>query len=126
MKYAFENLEVWNDSRKLISEIYKVSAAFPTEELYGITAQIRRAALSISLNIVEGSSRITKKDQANFYKIAYSSATEVLGALFIAVDLDFLNEEQFNTIRLKIEKITWAFAENRRSPPRRSQPRCLQ
>lgn len=107
MKYAFENLEVWNDSRKLISEIYKVSAAFPTEELYGITAQIRRAALSISLNIVEGSSRITKKDQANFYKIAYSSATEVLGALFIAVDLGFLNEEQFNTIRSKIEKITY-------------------
>jgi len=106
MKYSFENLEVWKDSRVLVKDIYQMTLKFLKEEQFGLTSQIRRAAVSISLNIVEGTSRITTKDQANFYKYSFSSATEVLGALFIAVDLGYIKESELSKNRLQIEKIT--------------------
>lgn len=106
MKYAFEHLEVWKDSRELTKLIYELSSSFPNEEQFGLTSQLRRAVVPISLNIVEGSSRISKKDQANFYKNAFSSATEVLGALFLALDLNYINENDLSEIRPKIEKVT--------------------
>lgn len=106
MKFAFENLEVWQDSRKLVAKIYKLSKNFPKDEQFGLTSQLRRATTSISLNIVEGSSRTSKKDQANFYKNAFSSATEVLGALILASDLEYISENEIKEIRPEIEKVT--------------------
>ena len=105
--FAFEKLNVWKESRSFVSEIYNLTGNFPNDELFGLTNQIRRASISISLNIAEGSARKTAKDQANFYRMAYSSATEVLAALLIAVDLGYLNLDTLNEdFRPQVEKIT--------------------
>ncbi|NOU47567.1 MAG: four helix bundle protein, partial [Bacteroidales bacterium] len=71
MKYAFENLEVWQKSRILVKSVYVLTASFPNDEKFGLTSQMRRACVSVSSNIAEGSTRWSQKDQARFYEIAF-------------------------------------------------------
>jgi len=78
MTYAFENLTVWQESRKFVKEIYLVTADYPKDERYGLISQLRRASVSVSSNLAEGSCRWSKKEQARFYEIAYGSLIEVL------------------------------------------------
>ncbi len=114
--YSFEKLTVWQDSRKLVKEIYLLTDQFPKSELFSLTNQLRRAAISISSNIAEGSSRTSNKDQAHFYQIAYSSLMETLSQLLLAVDPGYLNEEKFNTeYRTQIEKISFQLNALRKS-----------
>ncbi|MFN0293165.1 four helix bundle protein [Pedobacter helvus] len=75
--YTFEKLEVWQLSRSFVKELYEITKSFPKDEQYGLTSQIRRAAVSISSNIAEVSSRLTTKDKAHFTMIAFSSTMEV-------------------------------------------------
>ncbi len=103
--FSFEKLEVWQLSRKLVLEIYKTTSFLPKEELYALTSQLRRAAISVSSNIAEGSSRKSPKDQARFSEIAYSSLIEVLNQLIIANDLLYIQEEELNDYRLKIDAL---------------------
>ena len=105
MKYAFENLEVWQKSRMLVKNAYIITASFPTEEKFGLTSQIRRASVSVSSNIAEGSTRWSKKDQARFYEISFGSLIEVLNQFILANDLNFLNEESLKNIRIEIDSI---------------------
>ena len=105
--YSFEKLEVWQLSIDFIKDIYVITANFPTEEKFGIISQIRRAAVSISNNIVEGSARNTARDQANFTNTSYASTLEVLNVLIISKELDFLEETKYNLLRKKIEKLTF-------------------
>jgi four helix bundle protein len=72
-KYSFEKLEVWQLSRKLVKITYGLTNTFPVEEKFGIINQMRRAAISVSSNISEGSSRSSFKDQARFTVISYGS-----------------------------------------------------
>jgi four helix bundle protein len=67
MNYSFEKLEVWTDARELTRIIYKITRGFPDDERFGIINQMRRAAISVSSNIVEGSYRSTGKRQIKFY-----------------------------------------------------------
>jgi four helix bundle protein len=106
MKYSFEKLEVWQDTRELTKTIYKITKHFPEEERFGLTNQMRRAAVSVSSNIVEGSYRSSGKDKSNFMTIAYSSLMELLNQTFIAYDLSYIDENQFAEIRSQIEKIS--------------------
>ena len=78
---------------------------FPDHEKFGIVNQMRRAAVSVSSNIAEGSSRTSNKDQAHFYQLAYSSLMELLNQAIISNDLEYFPEESLNEIRTKIEKI---------------------
>ncbi len=103
--FSFENLTVWQDTRVLVKKIYYDTRDFPDDEKFGLTNQIRRAALSVSSNIAEGSSRTTKKDQAHFYSIAYSSLMELLSQLILANDLNYLKAESLNEYRSETEKI---------------------
>ena len=103
-QYTFEKLDVWQDSRKLIKRVYQITQSFPVEEKYGLTSQIRRAAVSITSNLAEGSSRQSLKDQARFSILSYGSLMEVLNQLIIAVDLQYLDEESLKTIRPDIAK----------------------
>ena len=105
-KFYFEKLEVWQESRFLVREIYKITKSFPEDEKFGITSQIRRAGMSIAANIAEGMSSNTEKDKARFINQAFSSAIEVLNFLILSHDLEFLNEENYTELRLKLEKIT--------------------
>lgn len=104
--YSFEKLEVWKDSKSLVVDIYRLSQGFPTNEKYGLTSQIRRAAISVSSNIAEGSSRNTAKDQAYFYTMAYSSLMELLSQFLIAFDLELITENELAEVRPQIEKVS--------------------
>jgi len=106
MKYSFEKLEVWIDSRELTKMVYRISKGFPDDERFGITNQMRRSAISVSSNIVEGSYRKTSKDKSNFMTIAYSSLMELLNQTIVSLDLAYINEDQYIEIRKQIEKVS--------------------
>ena len=104
--YYFEKLEVWQDTRAFVKQIYEMTTGFPVEEKYGITSQLRRASVSIAANIAEGMSRITEKDKARFINQAFSSATEVINLIIIANDLKLIKNQEYNAMRSELEKIT--------------------
>lgn len=104
--YSFEKLEVWIESKNFALIIYRMTKSFPTEEKFGLVSQLRRASISISSNIAEGTSRNTNKDKAHFMTMAYSSTIEVLNQVIIAKDLNFISENEYIEIREKISKIT--------------------
>ena len=91
MVFAFEKLEVWQKSRDLVKDIYKVTANYPSEERFGLTSQLRRASVSVSSNIAEGSTRWSKKDQARFYEMSFGSLMEILNQLILSTDLKFFS-----------------------------------
>lgn len=104
--YTFEKLEVWQLSSSFVKELYEITKSFPKDEQYGLTSQIRRAAVSISSNIAEGSSRLTTKDKANFTMIAFSSTMEVINQLIIACDLGYISSETLMALKEKLSKLT--------------------
>ena len=94
----FHKLGIWQRSHQLTLDVYKVSKSFPKDELFGLTSQIRRAASSVPTNIAEGCGRASNKDFAHFLQIAIGSASEVEYELLLAHDLEYINEEAFNTL----------------------------
>lgn len=104
--YSFEKLEVWKESKELCVLIYKLTEDFPENEKFGLVSQLRRATISISSNIAEGSGRNSNKDKAHFTNIAFSSAIEILNQLIISQELNFIKTEEYNLVRSKIESIT--------------------
>ena len=104
-KYAFENLEVWKESREFVAQIYIISKDFPIEEKYGLSTQIRRAAVSIVSNIAEGISRKSNKEKIRFIEISYGSLMEVYCQLCIALDLKYINKEQLDQYKDIIDKL---------------------
>lgn len=105
-QYYFEKLEVWQNARILVKEIYVISRKFPKEELFGITNQIRRATTSITANIAEGTSRNTNKEKARFINIAYSTSLEVINFLILCLDLEYISVVEYEELRKKCEQIT--------------------
>jgi len=86
-----KDLEVWKKSIDLVSNIYKITESFPNKELYGLTNQIRRAAVSIPSNIAEGAARNSKKEFIQFLYIALGSLSELETQIIIASRLEYLN-----------------------------------
>ena len=103
--YSFEKLDVWQDSRKLVKEIYILTRTFPDTEKFGLTSQIRRAMISVSNNIAEGTSRWSSKEKVRFIEIAFSSLMEVLNCLILSSDLELISEQELMKTRVEIEKI---------------------
>ena len=104
--YGFEKLEVWKNSITLAKLVYNITANFPKNETYGLTSQIRRAIVSVSSNIAEGSSKNSYKDQARFSEMAYGSLLEVLNQLIISYELEYINEECYVECRNQIEVLS--------------------
>lgn len=94
----FTDLIAWQKSHELILMIYKITKTFPKEEMFGLTNQLRRAAVSITSNIAEGFSRNSYKEKAQFYSISLGSLTETENQLFIARDVSYLNPTIVNQI----------------------------
>ena len=90
---SFEDLEVWQMSKEIVKQVYKLAKDFPKEESFGLVAQIKRAALSIPANIAEGFGRYHYLDKAKFYLNARGSLYEVKSHLLIAQELGYLNVE---------------------------------
>ena len=105
-KYYFEKLEVWHLSRDLAIKVYTLTKKFPDAEKFGLTNQMRRASISISSNIAEGSGRTSNKDKAHFVQLAYGSLMEVINQLIIAMDLNMISEADYKGIRLLIEELS--------------------
>ena len=113
--YSFEKLECWQHARKLAVWTYMNTKDFPSEEKFGITSQMRRAAISIASNIAEGTSRKSMKEQSHFSTISYSSTIELLNDFIISNDLMFLSDVQYKDGRELIEKQTLLIAGLRKS-----------
>jgi len=85
----YSDLIVWQKAHNLVLEIYKITKQFPKEELFGLTSQLRRAAISVPANIAEGFARIGTKDKLRFYNIAAGSLNEVGYYILLAKDLNY-------------------------------------
>ena len=104
--FNFEKLDVWQKAIEFADLIYNKTRAFPSDERFGLTNQLRRAAVSISSNIAEGSSRSSKSDFARFVEIATGSVFEVVSQAFIAHRQSFLSEDQFRKIYADAEELS--------------------
>ena len=94
MRRSYQDLFAWKKAIELVTKIYEATKAFPKEELYGLTSQIRRAAVSIPSNIAEGQGRLTKGEFQQFLGHARGSLLEVETQIVIALNLHYLTQEQ--------------------------------
>lgn len=107
----YKDLKVWQKSVDLAVKVYEITREFPREEIYGLTSQLRRCAVSIPSNIAEGAGRNTKNDFKNFLGISHGSSCELDTQLIIANKIDFLNESTLASLQkelLEIQKMNWA------------------
>ena len=102
---SFEELTIWQEARKFTIMMNTLTKKFPKEELYGLTSQIRRASVSIMSNIAEGFNRRSTKEFINFLIIARASTSEVQNDLYIALDLNYINNEDFQVSYNHAQKI---------------------
>ena len=119
--YAFERLDVWQVSRAFVKEVYRLLAQFPDFEMYNLTNQIRRAAVSVSLNIAEGTSRNSLKEQSRFSEVAYGSLLEVYCSLLIAKDLGYIDENDLSGTSVRIQELSNKLNALKQSQIRRSE-----
>lgn len=105
MVYSYKDLKVWDRSVKLVTEIYKLTEIFPEIEKFGLTNQIRRAAVSIPSNISEGSSRRSKGEFIRFINIASGSIAEIETQLLIAINLGYIKVEDIHFINKELDEI---------------------
>lgn len=105
MAYAFENLNAWKESRKLVILVYQLLDHFPHFEKYALCDQIRRSIVSVPSNLAEGSGRISIKEQLHFYEIAYGSLMEAYNQLILASDLNYIGENNLNDLQPQIDTV---------------------
>lgn len=105
-EYLFEKLRVWQAARGLAKTVYLTTSKFPQREVYGLTSQCNRAAISVAANLAEGSSRQSRKDQAHFSEIAYGSLMELACLLILSKDIGILSENVETSLRTTIEEIS--------------------
>ena len=98
MAEAFKKLKAWQAAYKMVLEIYKITEKFPKHEMYGMTSQIRRAAVSVSANIAEGYGRQHRKEYVQFLSIARGSLGEVETYILLAKDLGYINENVYGQL----------------------------
>ena len=101
----FRKIQVWEKAHRFALQIYKVTSAFPKDELYGLTSQMRRASASIPSNIAEGCGRDTQAKLARFVHIAGGSASELEYQLILAHDLGYIDDEIYPKLNSEINEI---------------------
>jgi four helix bundle protein len=101
-----EKLDVWKRAVDLVVEVYRATEAFPKEEKFGLTSQVRRAAVSIPANIAEGAARASTKEFLNFLSIAQGSASEVATELLIAHRLGYLEDALYRRLLTRLDDIS--------------------
>ncbi len=102
---SYKDLTVWKKSIELVVELYHITKKFPSSELYGLTSQMRRAAVSISSNIAEGKARGTRKEYRHFLYNAFGSGSELETQIEIAKKLKFVEENDIQTTACLLEEI---------------------
>jgi len=106
--HNYKELEVWKKSINMVTQIYEVTKPFPDNERFGLISPMRRAAVSIPLNIAEGSSRKSNKEFSHYLSIAIGSSFELETQILIAKNLGFLSENYFSNEINEIQKMIYA------------------
>ena len=101
----YKKLKVWKNSHELTLLVYRKTANFPKEELFGLISQIRRASSSVPTNIAEGCGRNSAKELSHFLNISLGSANETAYLLLLSKDLDYLNDEDYKLLENNVEQI---------------------
>ena len=101
----YKKLKVWKNSHELTLLVYRKTANFPKEELFGLISQIRRASSSVPTNIAEGCGRNSAKELSHFLNISLCSANETAYLLLLSKDLDYLNDEDYKLLENNVEQI---------------------
>lgn len=101
----FRDLHVWHKSHAVVLTVYQLTRRFPKEELYGLTSQLRRSAVSVGSNIAEGCGRGSDADFARFLQIAMGSACELEYQVFLASDLGYLEEREYAELQLAVAEV---------------------
>ena len=103
--FSFENLKVYQLARQLVKDVYLLQNRFPKEERYALGDQVRRAAVSITANLAEGSGRQSLKEKIRFIEVAFGSMTEVFCELQTACDLGYIRNEELDALRPQFTEI---------------------
>ena len=101
----YKDLQVWQKAYQLSLEVYKATGEFPKHELYGITAQIRRAAVSIPTNVAEGYGRKSTKEYIQFLYVAYGSLCELETQILLSADLGYIDAERLKKLQDQIGEV---------------------
>ncbi|HEX5690358.1 MAG TPA: four helix bundle protein [Roseiflexaceae bacterium] len=96
--HSFRDLRVWQAGMELVTHVYQITSGFPREEMYGLSSQLRRAAVSIPSNIAEGHARESSKEYLNHLSMAQGSLAELQTQIEIALRLSFIEEQMADTI----------------------------
>ncbi|MCX5785433.1 MAG: four helix bundle protein [Elusimicrobia bacterium] len=103
--FNFENLIVWRKAVDFSAAIYDLTAKFPKEEIFGVTSQLRRAAVSVASNIAEGAGRKSKKEFIHFLSISYGSLCEVITLLNICLKQNYISQDSYKELYAQSEEI---------------------
>lgn len=106
MSFRFEKLEVWKQARAFVGQVYLLTKNFPKEERCSLVDQLRRAAMSIILNIAEGSDRKSDVEFIRFLRISLGSLNEVISGMYVALDLSYLTKDRFNEVYFDANQLT--------------------
>lgn len=115
IRFRFEKLEVWQEARKINQVIYRLTKKFPREEIYAMTSQIRRASVSVSSNIAEGSERNSDRDFAHFLEQSYGSLMELASIFFLSMDEGYVTETELGPVLDEMERLAKRIASLNRS-----------
>ena len=105
MSCSYKDLIVWQKARGLAVDVYRITEVFPKSEIYGLISQARRAAVSVVSNIAEGQGRLTRGEFQQFLGHSRGSLLELETQLAIAVDLQYLSDDEFNRVELRIAEV---------------------
>ncbi|MCH7826703.1 MAG: four helix bundle protein [Bacteroidetes bacterium] len=106
---SFQDLIVWQKAHKFVLKVYEISKDFPKNEIYGLTSQFRRAAVSIAANIVEGFAKKGIADKLRFYNIAQGSIQECQYYILLSKDLDYHNDEKLKELLKEVSKLIYSY-----------------
>ena len=110
MTYKFENVIAWQKAHQFVLAVYRITKDFPPEEIYGLTSQFRRAAVSIPSNVAEGCGRGTNKELYRFLDIASGSLAELETQIYIAKELGYISDStEVDDLMIKVQKILVGF-----------------
>ena len=107
---SYERLEAWKEAHRFVLLVYRMTRSFPSEERYGLTSQLRRAAFSVAVNIVEGSAKKGPREFRRFLDTSVGSVAELTYTLRLVRDLDLISDDEFKELeaqRDRVGKLTW-------------------
>ena len=113
--FSFERLIAYQESRRLVVDIYKIVKVLPKEERFGLATQLRRAAISITSNIAEGCGRISFKEKIHFLEISYGSLLEAYSQIQLCVDLGYVDQNDLDIISPKFSYVGYLINSVRKS-----------